>query len=481
MKSSVVLLWIGLAHVTLAQSPGTFKSAASMITPRGGHTATLLPNGTVLFAGGSMNGFPTEISAAAELYNPDTETFTPTGNMTAPRSQHSATLLGNGKVLIAGGRTGTNGLQNLGTAELYDPATGTFTPAGAMITVRGRHSATLLADGRVLMTACAIPCNSAIAELYDPITGVFTDVGTPGAGGDAAALLADGRVLITGGCLAVGIGTKAQLFVPATGRFIDTSPMNSGCANTNTATLLTSGKVLFAGNSEYTGPDWPADADLYDPAAGTFNSHGYMIGSHEFSTATLLPDATVLIAGSQLPGGNGDSGAELYTPMTGKFALAASMSTARHSHTATLLPDGSVLIAGGYSVWPGAAATSAELYRPSVLIRSPVLYSLSGDGRGQGAILRAGTAQTASPDHPASVGEALEIYFTGLTDASVIPPQVSIGGRMAAVLWFGNTPGFVGLNQINVRVPSGIASGPAVPVRLHYLGRPTNEVTIAVQ
>jgi hypothetical protein len=255
--------------------------------------------------------------------------------------------------------------------------------------------------------------------------------------------------------------------------------MAGGCANLNTAILLTSGKVLFVGNAENDG--LPADPELYDPSAGTFTTLGKTIGPHQFSRATLIPDGTVLITGGQLPGGNGDPGAELYTPSTGKLVDIGPMNTRRHYHTATLLSDGSVLIAGGYSVWPGAAASSTEIYRPTVLIGSPVLYSLSGNGRGQGAILHAGTAQTASPDHPASAGEALEIYFTGLMDGSVIPPQATIGGRMAVVLWFGNTPGYAGLNQINVRVPGGIASGPNVPVRLHYLGRPANEVTIAVQ
>ena len=480
MKSCVVLLWIAaLAHVTLAQSLGTFIPTGSMTTPRAGHTATLLPNGKVLVAGGATTGFPSQISATAELYNPDTGTFTPTGNMTAPRGQHSATLLGNHKVLIAGGRNGTNGSQNLGTAELYDPVTGTFTSTGALTSLSGRHEATLLPDGRVLMTGCAIPCNSVIAELYDPATGRFADAGTPAAGGGAAALLADGKVLITGGCSAGFIGTKAQIFDPGTGLFSATGFMTNGCSNINTATLLLSGKVLFVGNAENNGDR--ADAELYDPVTETFTRLGNTMRPHQFSAATLIPDGTVLVSGGQLPGGHGDSGAELYTPSIGRFVDAGLMNTSRHSHTATLLPDGSVLIAGGYSVWPGAAATSAEIYRPSVLTRSPVLYSLGGDGREQGAILHAGTAQTASPDHPASVGEALEIYFTGLMDGSVIPPQVTIGGRMAVVLWFGTTPGYVGLNQINVRVPGGIASGPAVPVRLHYLGRPANAVTIAVQ
>jgi uncharacterized protein (TIGR03437 family) len=105
-----------------------------------------------------------------------------------------------------------------------------------------------------------------------------------------------------------------------------------------------------------------------------------------------------------------------------------------------------------------------------VLVRPPALASLSGNGHGPGAILHASTQQAISADSPAAAGEALEVYLTGLTDGCVIAPQVAIGGRLAEVLWFGNAPGLLGLNQVNVRAPSGVAPGSDVPIRVTYMG-----------
>ena len=142
---------------------------------------------------------------------------------------------------------------------------------------------------------------------------------------------------------------------------------------------------------------------------------------------------------------------------------------------ATLLPDGTVLQSGGC-----CQEAAAEIDHPAVLVPSPKLFSLAGDGRGPGPMLHAGTERIVSPSDPAITGEALEIYGAGLVEGAVISPLVAIGGRLAEVLYFGEAPAYAGLNQIDVRVPNGIPSGPDVPVRLNYLSRPSNEVTLAV-
>jgi uncharacterized protein (TIGR03437 family) len=110
-----------------------------------------------------------------------------------------------------------------------------------------------------------------------------------------------------------------------------------------------------------------------------------------------------------------------------------------------------------------------------------VLFSLAGDGQSQGDIWHAATGQIAAANNPAVAGEALSMYTTNLVHGGVMPPQIAIGGRLAEILFFGDAPGYPGYFQVNFRVPSGVAPGSAVSVHLTYLGRPSNEVTIAAQ
>lgn len=488
MKPRLILLLLVLGASGHAQSTGTFTTTGSMTAPRYLHTATLLLDGRVLIAGGGAG-------TSAELYDPETGTFTPTGNMTTSRWSHTATLLADGRVLIAGGFTEEGAFPvraTTGSAELYDPATGTFTATGNMITAQIWHKATLLGNGKVLIAGGASDEVSPItptAQLFDPATGTFAPTGTYASTTYVdgrpilptptftATLLADGKVLIA------GWGGSAELYDPAAGAFSLTGvPQNTRW----TASLLTNGEVLFSGGNDDPGADF--GAELYDLPTGTFTVTGYLSKARVGHTSTLLPDGTVLIAGAETaPPGTRLGSAELYDPAMGGFRATGYMASDHGLHTATLLNNGQVLIAGGYvriahgDSYDYTTTAAAELYTPPVLIPVLGLFSVSGDGQGQGAILHASTQQVASSSNPATVGEALEIYSTGLIAGSVVPPQVAIGGQMADVLFFGNAPGFAGVNQVNVQVPSGVAPGPAVLVRLTYLGRPSNEVTIGVK
>jgi hypothetical protein len=493
-----------------------------MTTARKFHTATLLRDGKVLIAGGS--------GASAEIYDPATRTFAKTGNLTTARTNPTATLLDDGRVLIVGGDLFTSIDPPIApqktTAELFDPSTGTFTRTADMVTVHIYGTATLLKSGKVLIAGGIMslggfypnPAPAVVAnpELYDPSTGSFSVTGAFQSDGDgvsvtdvsAATLLPDGRVLIAG-------EPDSELYDPVNGTFSLTGATVTPCGlqlgdraqqyiSGRTATLLMNGKVLEAGG-EHEDCGRFAYAELYDPAAGKFVATGAMTRARANHTATLLPTGPVLITGGEseatFGGGSIFSGteasAELYDPATGRFAQTGDMSARRAGHTATLLKDGTVLITGGYS-YAGIGAefccfASAELYIPPVLVPAPTLLSLSGDGRGPGTIIRAGTAlvssrtgalfgEVTSSRNPAEAGEALELYCTGLGDGSSrIPPAVTIGGRRADILSVRNVPGSAGTSQVTFRVPKGVAPGSAVAVRLMYLGRTSNEVTIVVQ
>ncbi len=335
-----------------ADPVGFSATAGPMSSHRFSHTATLLHSGKVLIAGGADTS---GLKASAELYDPSTDSFTVTGSLSSPRLGHTATLLANGKVLIAGGRGAQAGEERMASAELYDPATGSFSLTGSMLHPRSGHTATLLADGEVLIVGGAsayAPADLSSAELYDPDTGTFKPTGsmTSPRDGQTGTLLASGKVLLTGGIAGASVVASAELYDPAAGSFSSTGSMSSP-RWAHTATLLSSGKVLIVGGSTYnTEGDFLASAELYDPATGSFSPTGSMPGPRIGHTATLLTSGKVLIAGGVgAPFESDLASAELYEPATGSFSPIGSMTMVRSGYTATLLQSGRVLIAGGDS------------------------------------------------------------------------------------------------------------------------------------
>jgi large repetitive protein len=354
-------------------SGSAFRTTGSLAIARAQQTASLLSTGRVLIAGG---GAP-EDAAKAELYDPKTGAFSPTGSMSTGRFGATATVLSDGRVLIAGGWSEDPNAPVLASAELYDPAAGTFSPTGWMTTPRAEHTATLLSDGRVLITGGQIESNNVFsslstAELYDPRLGTFRPTGsmTVARFNHTATLLETGHVLIAGGGGPAGLANSpslatAELYDPATGTFTATASM-AGARFWHTATLLDSGRVLIAGGNDGSGP--LASAEQYDPSTGTFIPAGSMAAGRYQHTATLLNDGGVLVVGGYADGVGTLASAELYDPLTATFSAAGSMSDSRFQHTATLLGDGRVLIAAGgstdESIDDAARLISAELYQP---------------------------------------------------------------------------------------------------------------------
>lgn len=363
---------------------GTWVATGSLHVARGGHAATLLSDGKVLVAGGA-GGASAELETSAELYDPATGQWTVTGALGVPRTDPTATLLSNGQVLIVGGDRGEGSPQSLGllgTAELYNPATGTWSKTGSLNTPRDGFTAMLLPSGEVLVAGGVDNADNALdtAEIYDPIKGTWRDTGSFGGArfDHAATRLADGSVLVAGGSnddlFLTAIG-GATLYDPATGAWSGVGGLYTPRAQA-TATLLANGDVLVAGGFD----------NLYDPNGGAVDHVSYALAdlfdplTHWRATAPMNArryghSATRLTSGEVLVTGGYDLNAkaelastELYDPVTETWHTSASMHDARIYHTATRLADGRVLVVGGYARYGGpglVALKSAEVLQPA--------------------------------------------------------------------------------------------------------------------
>ncbi len=346
---------------------GRVVTGASMESPRSLHLAVLLPDGRVLIAGGMVaNG---NLLDSAEIYDPSSLRFTPAGHMLSRRTGASAVLLRNGKVLITGGWASQTPAGVQASAELFDPRTREFTSAGKMTSPRADATAVLLSDGTVLILGGCIGDDDilASAEIYDPQKGTFTPTGSMN---DAripygAVLLRNGRVLVAGG---TGSGREvlasAEEYDPARGKWTRVGPLRTP-RNKHALTLLGDGRVLVAGGSDNRG--WRGQltsAEIYDPQKREFSVTGALQNSRfKLPQATvLLPNGNVLVAG-------GSRIVESYDPHCECFhAVNGELDDAHYFASATRLRDGRVLIAGGYDAGghPGGPQATARtwLYQP---------------------------------------------------------------------------------------------------------------------
>src|SRR5438874_1565392 len=253
--------------------------------------------------------------------------FVITSSLATARNGHTATLLPNGKVLIAGGRNGNSGLAS---AELYDPASGTWSATGSLATARAFHTATLLPNGKVLVAGGG---NNS-AELYDPASGTWSATGS----------LATARAI-------------------------------------HTATLLPNGKALIAAGQGSIAPFGIAWGGVNEPACGTGSATGSLVAARFAHTAAVLPTSGVLVAGGEGGSQSVLASAELYDPASGTWSATGSLVFARWTHTATLLPNGKALVAGGFSSFSGGELASAELYNMSQLDTTQPLLNISTRAR----------------------------------------------------------------------------------------------------
>jgi N-acetylneuraminic acid mutarotase len=356
---------------------GGWSPGATLITGRAQHTATLLPTGKVLVAGGvDAHGVAT---ATAELFDPIANRWSVAAPMSTGRTEHTATVLNDGRVLVVGGFHEKDPLgETLNNAEIYDPQHNRWTPAASMTFRRARHTATLLPDGRVLVLGGVSSTSDLIGwtlpdvgELYDPRADRWSTT-APGLGGredHTASLLPDGRVLVVGGQAEVGIESIARLYEPSRNTWAPAATP-AIVREFHTATVLPGGNVLVLGGDgtpvvelakgpTHYGVEPQSTGEVFDSTRDLWTPILDMNLIRIEHTATLLSNGTVLVVGGAYanPGNP-----ELYEVAANRW-VRGTVEINRHAHTATLLPDGRVLIVGGFGI---DAMSTTWTYRPDM-------------------------------------------------------------------------------------------------------------------
>jgi len=335
---------------------GTWTPAASMSAERSYHSATLLPTGEVLVAGGNDSAGTT--LATAELYDPATDSWRATGSMASPRYGQGSLLLPGGVLVVGGGHWSTTPVPDA-TAELYSPTSGTWSSASSMATARWGPSLTLLPSGKVLVvggeTGTGLVGTSS-AEIYDPSSNTWSPTGSMAVGrcGHTATLLSSGKVLVAGGATAdpyTGGTTvaSAELYDPATGAFGPTGSL-PGTVAIHRATALPSGKVLVTGGASFSPRTLFRHEDvlLYDPTAGTWSAVTSMRQARAEHGMALLPSGKILVVAGGHPGSN--AGAEIYDPVADDWVRTPWVQDHGDAPGAVALSDGRVLVMGGLAV-----------------------------------------------------------------------------------------------------------------------------------
>ncbi len=298
--------------------------AAPMLQERAYPAAATLADGSVLVVGGSRDGLPLD---TAERYFPDTGTWVSAGVMSAPRTQATATVLLDGRVLVlGGGAQGSPGFASTNTAEIFDPATGNWTPTASMASSRALHTATLLADGEVLVAG-----------------GASTYHGSKGT-----------------------VRATAEIYDPKTASWRAAAPLSVARYH-HTAVLLSDGRVLIAGGWSFTTNSDPslATAEIYDPAADTWTATGSMAVGRARARMTALLDGRVLVVGGVDPAYRVMATAEIYDLATGRWQPTGRLATAVMWPAMAVLRDGRVVVAGGaLEALAGHVTAVCAIYTP---------------------------------------------------------------------------------------------------------------------